>query len=132
MEASGGSDADFQLVEDHPLSAATPHSLQVTVRAVKPTGRVAVINSGYWGMAIQGGENYKLSSFVRGSGRACQSCHSRNLDGRELARSQVKTDGVGWKKYETTFMPPRPTESHACALFLSPGQVVARLYFVIS
>ena len=55
MEASGGSDADFELVDNNPLSAATPHSLQVTVHAVKSTGRVAVVNSGYWGMAIQRG-----------------------------------------------------------------------------
>jgi alpha-L-arabinofuranosidase len=110
MEASGGSDADFQLVEDNPLNAATPHSLQVTVRTVKSRGRVAVINSGYWGMAIQRGENYKLSL--------------ETLEGKALARSQVKTDGLGWKKYETTLHATSTDPKARLVLsFLSKGQV---------
>lgn len=112
MEASGGSDADFQLVEDHPLSAATPHSLQVTVRAVTPTGRIAVINSGYWGMAIQRGESYKL-------------------DGKELACSEVKTYGIGWQKYETT-QHATATDPKARAVFSLEGARLARFYFLIS
>ena len=127
MEASGGSDADFQLVEDQ--SAQCRHSalLQATVCAAKSTGRVAVINSGYWGMAIQGGENYKLSfcSFA-GAELACQSGLplSKLWTVRELARSQVKTDGIGWKKYETT-LHATATDSKARLVlsFLSPGQV---------
>jgi alpha-L-arabinofuranosidase len=125
MEASGGGDADFQLVEDHPLTAATPHSLQVTVRAVTSTGRVAVINSGYWGMAIQRGENYRLSLFVRGSGTSLPIVATlETLDGKELARSQVKTDGIGWQKYETTLHATATDPKAQLVLsFLWKGQV---------
>ena len=68
MQVTGGGDADFQIVEDHPLNTATPHSLQIIVRSVSSSGRVAVVNGGYWGMAIRSGENYKLSLFVRSIG----------------------------------------------------------------
>jgi alpha-N-arabinofuranosidase len=125
MEASGGSDAEFELVEDNPLSAATPHSLQVTVQTVKSTGRVAVINSGYWGMAIERGENYKLSFFLRGSGASLPIVATLETpDGQELGRSPIKTVGVGWKKYETT-LHATATDSKARLVlsFLSRGKV---------
>jgi alpha-N-arabinofuranosidase len=103
MEATGGNDADFKLVEDRPLNAATPHSLQVTVRTVSPAGRVAVINDGYWGMAIRSGENYKLSFFLRGSGKPVPIVATlESVNGAVLANSRVHPDGgVEWKKYET-------------------------------
>ena len=102
-EATGGNDAEFKLVEDHPLNEATAHSLQITIRALNPAGRVAVINEGYWGMSIRSGENYRLSFFLRGSGAAVPVVATlETLDGTVLARSQVEGDGSPeWKKYET-------------------------------
>ncbi len=104
MEASGGSDADFELVDVNPLNASTPHSLQVTIRSIKPPGRVAVVNDGYWGMAVAEGKNYKLSLFVRGNGSTLPIIAAlESVNGKELARSQLQTDGsAGWKKYETS------------------------------
>ena len=103
MEASGGSEADFQLVEDEPLNTATPHSLQVTVRSVNPAGRVAVVNGGYWGMAIRSGETYKLSLFIRAGADAVPIIATlESADGAVLARSQLRAEAVaGWKRYET-------------------------------
>jgi alpha-L-arabinofuranosidase len=100
---SAGSDAEFKLVEQHPLNVATPHSLQVTVRTLNPAGRVALINEGYWGMAIRNGENYKLSLFLRGSGNPVPIVATlERTDGTVLARSTLEANGSAeWKKYET-------------------------------
>ena len=124
-EATTGSDAEFKLVEDHPLNAATPHSLQVTVRAVNPAGRVAVINDGYWGMAIRSGENYKLSFFLRGSGNSVPIVATlESASGVVLARSNVQADGnAAWKKYESV-LHANATDSKARLVlsFSSKGQ----------
>ncbi len=103
MEATGGSDVDFKLVQDQPLNPATPHSLQITIHATNPPGRVAVINDGYWGMAIQSGEDYKLSFFLRGNGEAVPIVATlESADGKVLANSRVNADGgLSWKKYQT-------------------------------
>jgi alpha-L-arabinofuranosidase len=103
MEATGGSDAEFKLVEDRPLNAATPHSLQVTVRNVTAAGRVAAINNGYWGMAIRSGENYELSFFVRGSGSPMPiDATLEGADAAILAHAKVDMAGdLEWKRYET-------------------------------
>ena len=46
------------------------------------------------------------------------------LDGKELARSQVKTDGIGWKKYETTLHATATDPKARLVLsFLSKGQL---------
>jgi len=102
METTGGSEADFKLVQDQPLNAATPHSLQVTIRSLNPAGRVAVINDGYWGMAIRSGENYKLSFFLRASGVPVPLVATlESADGKVLARSQIDAEGGDdWKKYQ--------------------------------
>ena len=125
MAATGGSDADFKLVQDQPLNAVTPHSLQIAIRAINPAGRVAVINDGYWGMAIRNGENYKLSFFLRSSGKPVSMVATlESADGTVVARSKLEgNEGTQWKKYETVL---HATDSDAKARlvlsFLSTGQ----------
>ncbi len=125
-EATGGCDADFKLVDDHPLNAATPHALHVTVRSVNPEGRVAVINGGYWGMAIRSGENYRLSFFLRGMGKAVPvQATLETADGVVLARSELEAEGrPEWTKYEAT-LHATATDSKARLVlsFRSAGQV---------
>jgi len=101
-EITAGSDADFKLVEDHPLNASTPHSLQITVRDLTSTGRVALINSGYWGIAIRSGEDYKLSFFLRGGATHTSVIATlESVNGRVLARSNVSTEAsTEWKKHD--------------------------------
>jgi alpha-L-arabinofuranosidase len=62
-----------------------------------------VINEGYWGMAIRSGENYKLSFFLRGSGKPVPIVATlESANGVVLARSNVEADGSAeWKKYES-------------------------------
>src|SRR5262245_12570997 len=51
--------AKLELVDINPLHQATPHSLQLTIETVN--GRVALINSGFWGISVKQGEEYRLS-----------------------------------------------------------------------
>lgn len=130
-QATGGSDAEFKLVEDHPLNAATRHSLQITVRAVNPAGRVAVINDGYWGMAIGSGENYKLSFFLRGRGTPVPIIATlESTNGAILARSTLEADGGSeWKKYETV-LHATATDTKARLVLSFPAAGQAWLDFV--
>ena len=65
LDTSGGSEARVQLVDVKPLTAASPHSLQVDVARAAPGGRVAVVNEGYWGMHVERGARYALSLYAR-------------------------------------------------------------------
>ena len=131
MEATGGNAADFRLVEDHPLNPATPHSLQVTVRTVNPGGRIAVINDGYWGMAIRNGENYRLSLFLRGSGNPVPIVVTmESTNGAVLAHSRLEADGSGdWKMYETV-LHATATDAKARLVLSFPARGQAWLDFV--
>ncbi len=125
-EATGGSNAEFKIVEAHALNPATPHSLQITIREVKSAGRVAVINGGYWGIAIRGGEKYNLSFFLRGSGVPVPVIATlESVDGKELARSEFKTKGSGeWEKYDAVLRATATDPKARLALsFPSKGQV---------
>ena len=130
-EATGGNDAEFKLVEDRPLNAATPHSLRVTVRKVTPAGRVAVINDGYWGMAVRNGESYKLSFFLRGSGSPVLIVATlESTNGVVLARSKVEGDGSReWKRHETV-LHATATDTKARPVLSFPSKGEAWLDFV--
>src|SRR5207253_161284 len=82
---------------------ATPHSLQVTITSATSGGRAAVINEGFWGIAVKQGEDYKLSFYARAdqafNGPVTASLESK--DGKVLATNVFKavTDET-WRKYE--------------------------------
>jgi alpha-L-arabinofuranosidase len=61
LQVSPGSEASMDITIGHPLSDATPHSLLVNVKKTASSGRIAVINDGYWGIGVKTGEDYKLS-----------------------------------------------------------------------
>lgn len=58
----GSGRAEIKVVEDLPLSSATPHSLQVDIRDAKPA---RLVNEGFWGIGAKRGDRFKLKLFVR-------------------------------------------------------------------
>ncbi len=56
LEATGGGAAALALVDNKPLNQATPHALQVSITNASTNGRVAVVNEGFWGIAVKQGE----------------------------------------------------------------------------
>lgn len=102
LHAAGGSAAELDLVDSRPLDEATPHSLQVTVKSAAP-GRVAVINEGFWGIAVKQGEDYRLSFYARAdkSFRGPITVSLEKRDGAIIASNVFKSaPGASWRKYE--------------------------------
>jgi alpha-L-arabinofuranosidase len=89
--------AALSLTSEKPLNAATPHSL-----CVETSGKADVINSGYWGINAVGGDDYRLSFFVRkGTYDAPLTASLQSADGTVLAaHTFTRTSaGPGWHKY---------------------------------
>ena len=103
LAITGGARATIDLVDDQPLTEATPHSLMVAIASVPKGGRAALINEGYWGISVGQGEAYRLSFYIRSDrsfrGRVTATIESKN--GKLLA-SQVfaNTPSASWRKYE--------------------------------
>jgi alpha-N-arabinofuranosidase len=95
LETRGGAKGSARLVDVEPLTAATPHSLEVTVeRLGEDDGRVAVVNEGYWGINVVAGDEYDLSLHARG-GAAFQGpieVALESADGVVLAKATAATN----------------------------------------
>jgi alpha-L-arabinofuranosidase len=105
LMTDGGSTAQLSLVEDKPLNQATPHSLQVSIANLAPEGqgRVAVVNEGYWGIAVKQGEDYRLSFYARSDEqfRGPMTASIESKDGKVLASNLFRSaPGGEWRKYE--------------------------------
>ena len=97
-----GAKGDMQLTEANPMNSASSRSLAMTISAPeKPEGRVALVNSGYWGISAQAGISYELKFHLRPEtfeGTVTASLESK--DGKVLAThtfDAVKPEPV-WKK----------------------------------
>jgi alpha-N-arabinofuranosidase len=103
LETSGGSTAALGLVDSQSLNQATPHSLQVAITSAATGGRVAVVNEGFWGIAVKEGEEYKLSFYARFDKdfRGPVTASLEGLDGKVLATNSFRNlYGEAWRKYE--------------------------------
>lgn len=83
--------ADIAVDNSQPASAKNPHSLRID--ATGPGG--GAVNGGYWGMALQKGESYKLSFFARGE--SALSVSLENADGSVVyAKGSCPAPGKTW------------------------------------
>ena len=103
LQTTADSTAALELVDVAPLNNATPHSLQVAVANLTSSGRIALINEGFWGISVKEGEEYKLSFYARTDetfrGPITVSLESK--DGKILASNVFKSvSGKSWQKYE--------------------------------
>jgi len=113
--ATGSGKAGMVVDAEDPVSRKNPHSLKVTI-ANPGDGRVAVVNDGFWGMALKRGETYDLSFFAKGlagfTGPLVVTLESRK--GAVYARQKVDGLEESW-------------QSHALALTASETDPKARL-----
>lgn len=65
--ASGQAKVELNVDRENPVSAKNPRSLRVVITG-PGGGRAGVVNGGFYGMAVQKGERYRLSFFARGDG----------------------------------------------------------------
>ncbi|WPV63942.1 alpha-L-arabinofuranosidase C-terminal domain-containing protein [Chitinophaga sp. LS1] len=85
------------LTIDHPLSAATPHSLKLQAPAT-------LINEGFWGIAVKAGESYQLSFYLRGykgTVTAGLTSHDHIIAAHQF---DIATNN-DWQKYECVLVP---------------------------
>ena len=76
LRTEGGAKGEMKLTEANPLNAASSRSLEITCGAAVPVARagetpapqdgcVDLVNSGYWGMNIKAGTEYRLKFYLR-------------------------------------------------------------------
>lgn len=68
VENTQNGQAFHKIVSENPLNSATPHS--ICIDAGKSNAPVALVNSGYWGIAVEKGKNYNLRFYVRADNSA--------------------------------------------------------------
>src|SRR5688500_2691031 len=127
LETGNGARGSMNLVEAEPLTAATPHSLQVDVEALGSPGRVAVVNEGYWGINVVAGESYELSFFARNDGSSSGAIIAslESADGRVLSSAPAAT-GIarGWRKFQASLKATATDPKARLVLqFGAPGRV---------
>ncbi|MFO0892046.1 MAG: alpha-L-arabinofuranosidase C-terminal domain-containing protein [Isosphaeraceae bacterium] len=89
LRNEGGASGAMKLTEAHPMNAASSRSLELTVSTPAAEGRVALINSGYWGVAVREDTTYGLTLSLRpGTFRGSVTALLESKDGRVLARHE--------------------------------------------
>lgn len=121
----GGAKGEMQLTEANPMNAASSRSLAMTITPSEDaTGRVALVNSGYWGINVQAGTSYKLKFDLRPESYEGQISASLESDaGKVLARHDfgLVTSSASWKEF-TASLQATNTDPHAHFVLSFRGQ----------
>ena len=94
-----GEGASMKLTTEYPLNSATPTALKVTLPA---EGRVAIGNTGFWGMNIEEGKDYYLRLYTSNGQRFDGKAVIRLVgeDGQELCNCPLAIDmAKAWSEY---------------------------------
>lgn len=115
FRSEGQARGSMTLDTAHPLNAAHPRSLRLDVTAVL-SGRVSVLNEGYWGIPVRKGASYRLSLYARRSaGRGGSLAASlEGAGGQVYANAVISGLAADWKRF-------------ACRLTANAGDPAARL-----
>jgi alpha-L-arabinofuranosidase len=126
LSADNGAAATMTLVDEVPLTEATPHSLRVDVTALPAGSRAALYNEGFWGINVVKGETYNLSLYARGDSSSRGPLHAalESANGTVLASSLVAASpSRDWTKYEVKLVATGADPKARLALtFGSPGR----------
>lgn len=103
LEPRGGAKGEMKITEANPMNAASSRSLAMTVYPGEaPDARVALVNSGYWGIHVQTGVSYRLKFHLRPEGyRGQLSASLESGSGTVLARHDFGTidPSSRWHEY---------------------------------
>ena len=94
-----GEGASMKLTTEYPLNSATPTALKVTLPA---EGRVAIGNTGFWGMNMEEGKDYYLRLYTSNGKRFDGKAVIRLVgeDGQELCNCPLAIDmAKAWSEY---------------------------------
>jgi alpha-L-arabinofuranosidase len=94
--------------EEAPLNASNPHYLRV--RAYEPG--YAFYNTGFRGIGMESGAEYRFSAYVRSDGPKALRFTITDPKGQELGGGKIEAFDGNWKRYETVIR-AKATEPHA-------------------
>jgi alpha-L-arabinofuranosidase len=96
------------------LNATNPHYLRV--RVYEPG--YGFYNSGFRGMGVESGAEYRFSAYVRGEGVTSLRAVIVDEAGKELATGKLEGAGGKWQHYETILRPTATTQHARLNLFV--------------
>ncbi len=104
LDTARGARGAMHLVDAVALTEATPHSVQIDVESLGEgnTGRVALVNEGFWGINVVQGQTYDLSFYARsdGSFRGPIAAILERADGTVLATARAAAaPPATWQKF---------------------------------
>jgi alpha-L-arabinofuranosidase len=125
LETNGTAHARMSLDKELPLNQANRTSLRVQIDRAGPGGTVAVVNDGYWGIALDEGEQYTLSFFARAAGFSGDlEARLEGPDGKVFASQRISGVGAEWKGFAAAFRSSGTEHKARFALAASaPGTV---------
>jgi alpha-N-arabinofuranosidase len=88
---------ELSIRTDDPLNESNPHYLRV--RAYEPG--YAFYNTGFRGIGVQGGAEYRFSAYVRSGGPKAIRVTITDGSGHEIASGKLEGFDGPWKRYET-------------------------------
>ena len=101
-----GDQGELDVRGDNPLNASNPHYLRV--RVYQPG--LAVANSGFRGIGVESGAEYRFSTYVRSSGPRTLRASIEDENGRAIGAGTLSGFDGAWKRYETTIRPSATTQ----------------------
>jgi alpha-L-arabinofuranosidase len=93
----GASKGELSVRTENPLNETNPHYLRV--RVYEPG--YGFRNTGFRGMGIKSGAEYRLSAYVRSSGPKVIRASVLDKSGKEIASGKLEGFDGAWKRYET-------------------------------
>jgi alpha-L-arabinofuranosidase len=127
LAMSDGAVAEMRLVDVSPLTAASPHSVQVDVSSLGQGGTAALTNSGFWGINVVRDAQYHLTFHIRSDGRfrgplvAALQSNSGVILASQLITTRLSRE---WQKIEATLTATASDPKGTFALrFGSTGRV---------
>jgi alpha-L-arabinofuranosidase len=107
LSTAGGATGSFAIDTAKPLNTAIDRSLQVHVNALPPGGRVAVANTGYYGVPVAAATTYSGSFWATGAGFTGRLRVSlEKPDGTVQATALAGTAGDAWARHTYTLRTP--------------------------
>jgi alpha-L-arabinofuranosidase len=109
---TGGAEGSMSLDLTNSLNPATPRSCRLEIQ--NASGRIGIVNEGYWGIGVKAGEKYLLSFWARGADfRGPLSAVLENDNGEsESDTAKISKVTTQWKKYTAT-LTAKKSDPHA-------------------
>jgi hypothetical protein len=88
----------------NPLNDANKASLRLDIARAAKNAPVALVNEGFWGIAVKAGEKYNLSFFARATASTGPlQVRLEGPDGKIYARQTIAGIGPEWTRFTASF-----------------------------